>query len=302
MEKIIDLHTHLETLGPVLSLRSRWQNHLYSLKDHLSTENRYILSVAMYPSLFAKYTDLKKMIKRFKKSLEKFHDVKLLLNRADLKTNYQIGIILHVESARVIDRHTEQLPELYQLGVRGIIPLHFVDNKLGASADDPARRLGLKHLDKGLTSYGHSFIEHCNQLKMWVDLSHSSYQTSLDILELANHVMISHVGVKDLVFKERNQPIKIMQKVAAKDGVIGLIPWSHLIGTEQSSYIEQAKFVMAQNLQDSLCIGSDFGAPIKTHKFNNSLLSLASSLNELTTKNSGVKWNNAYNFFEKILQ
>lgn len=301
MEKIIDLHTHLETLGSVFTSRSLIQNHQFHLDGHIRANHKTILSVAMYVPLFAGFDGLIKLINDFRNQIEKTDSVKLILNKNDLESDFNVGIILHIESARVIENHRLQLPELFDLGVRGIIPMHFVNNKIGISSDDPRNILSFKYKDTGLSVYGKEFIKHCNKLGMWIDLSHSSDNTAEEIVELADNVMISHVGVRDLVDKKRNQSVKLMKKIASKKGVIGLIPWTHLIGDQMDSYENQFNFLHHQGLENHIAIGSDFGAPIKTSTHHRSVFDLARSINKFDENKNLYKWNNAFEFFKRVL-
>lgn len=301
MEKILDLHTHLDTLGELFSYRSKIQHHKYTLEDHLNGQAKYLLSVAIYVPASKGYDGLLKHIVDFKTKIAKYPDVKLIKNKQDLNSNFKIGVILHVESARVITKGREQINELADLGIKGIIPMHFVDNKIGNSCDDPLRRLKLKRNDHGLTEYGHQFIEECNKRNLWLDISHSSDQTALDILKLANNVMLSHVGIRDLVDKKRNQTINVMKKIQEKNGVIGLIPWEHLIGKRENDYKEQIQFAIGQGLENNLAIGSDFGAPIKTHRHSRGLNDLARIIKNIPEHKDQLLWDNGFEFFKRVL-
>jgi microsomal dipeptidase-like Zn-dependent dipeptidase len=294
---IIDLHTHLETLNPAVSFRNKIQGHLYSIKGHINKDYKVVLSTAMYVQYWNNYNDLKNMTSEFIKVINEFGgDVKLIKNAQDLNSEYKVGIILHVESARCLDDYKNQIPELYKLGVRGIIPIHFIDNQFGNSSDDPRRRLKLRTKDLGITQKGKDLISLCNDLKMWIDLSHTTDITGFQMMELANEVMVSHVGIRNLVNRVRNKEIKFLQAVSKKNGIFGLTPWSHLVGDSVESFKEQIQYATNNDLGSAICIGTDLGAPIKTNQKIKSIFDIDNLID-----NDSFIYKNAWEFFNRVL-
>lgn len=302
MEKIIDLHNHLETLHDILSLRNKMQGHIYSLKGHMKPNTKVIIGVAFYVQPWQSYDDLVLQIKTFIKQINDLGpDARLITKKADLEGDYKVGCIMHVESARILKNPKVQLPHLWELGIRGIIPIHFVDNHIGASADDPLRRLKIKKVDNGLTDEGKEFIQIMNDLGMWVDLSHTMDTTADEILDLANEVMVSHVAIRDNVPKMRNKSINFLKNVADKKGVFGLIPWQHLIGNQEDGFNKVIELSLDYDLKHAVCIGTDFGAPIKTHEKIKSLFDIGKIVDQYKDDAQNIKWDNAYHFFERAL-
>ena len=294
---IIDLHTHLETLNPIVSFRNKIQGHLYSIGGHINKDYKVILSAAMYVQFWDNYEDLKKMTTDFIEVINKFgEDVKLITNQDELNSDYKVGIILHVESGRCLKDYKNQIPELFDLGVRGIIPIHFIDNQFGNSSDDPFRRLKIKRKDSGITEDAKELITICNKLGMWIDLSHTTDKTGYEMIELANEVMVSHVAIRDLVNRARNKDIKFLQKVASKKGIFGLTPWAHLVGDSVESLKKHLSFAIENNLAKNICIGTDLGAPIKTTSEIKSIFDLAN-----ITKNNDFIFENGWVFFNRAL-
>lgn len=302
MERIVDLHTHLELLQDIFSLRNKLQGHLYSLEGHIKENTKCLLGVALYVQVYQNYDDLILQIKTIKNEINKFgDDVRLITKKADLEGDYKVGIILHIESARILTNPKVQLPKLWEMGVRGITPLHFTDNHIGNSCDDPLRRVKIKKTDSGLTTQGVEFIKLMNELGMFVDLSHTMDTTADQILELANEVMVSHVSIRDNVPKLRNKSIDFLKKVAAKGGIFGLIPWQHLVGTDENGFQKSLETAIDYGLDHSACFGTDMGAPIKTHENIKSVFDLAAIADKYPEHAEKVKWENAYHFFERVL-
>ncbi len=274
---------------------------MISLKSHVREDRKTILSVAMYVQFYQDYEPLIAMIRDFRNIVLDLDGCKLIQTKEDLESDFQVGVILHIESGRTFENAKEQLAEVYDLGVRGIIPVHFEDNKIGNSCDAPKRRFFLKRTDAGLSNYGANFVEECNKLGMWLDLSHCTDKTANSILEIADHAMVSHVGIRDLVHWQRNFPIKFFKKLAAKGGVFGLCPWQHLIGDKPDAYQSQIEFAVEYDLQKAICIGSDFGAPIGTHENYRSLFDLEKAMDDFPSIAEDMQWNNAFNFFQSAL-
>lgn len=276
MTHLIDLHHHLDTLNALTKARGHLQNHLMSLKEHTREDYKVTISVSLYINFYRGYDFLKTLIQSLKEEINQCgEDVILITSQSDLKKEYKLGILLHVESGRALKDYQNQLPELYDLGIRGIIPLHFIDNHLGNSCDDLFRRLNFKREDLGITKDGEEFIKICNRLGIWIDLTHTSDQTAEDMLASADHVMASHLGIRELKNLDRNKPINFLKRIAQKNGVIGLSPWAHLTGPRFQNYIEHYNYAKENELNGHTCIGSDFGAPIKTKPEIRSIFDIA---------------------------
>lgn len=292
MSNIADIHTHVETLGFLVRLPGKLQNHLVSLGDHIKEDSKVILSVSLYVNFYQDYKALKNLILRFLKEVEACGEkVVLLKEKRDLQKDFKLGIVLHVESARTLKKFDSQLPELYELGVRGIIPVHFIDNHLGNTCDDLFRRFGLKKSDEGITNQGEKFVELCNNLGLWLDLTHTTDKTGDDMLQIANKVMASHIGIRDLKNIQRNKPIDFLKKIANKGGLIGLSPWQHLVGFESDAYQKHFQFAKDQGLSKNISIGTDFGVPIYTDSKIKSVFDISKVIED-----EDFLYNNAFNF------
>ena len=301
MKTLVDIHHHVDTLPSLLQLRNKGQGHIFALNNHLAEDYKTILSVPLYAQPGQNYDSLIQMIKLLKRRVDQAgSQARLILSKSDLSADFKLGVLLHVESARLIRKPENQLLELFELGIRGIIPLHFVDNQFGASCDDPLRTARLKRSDSGLTERGYLLIELMNKLKMWVDVTHTTDQTGLDILTCANEVMASHIAIRDLVPLKRNKPISFFKLLAEKNGIFGILPWQHLVGSQQDSYQQHIQTAIESGLANSLCIGTDFGAPIKTHTSIKSLYDCAKMV-EAFDQAQLIQSENALRFFERAL-
>lgn len=302
MEKIIDLHTHLETLQDIYKFRCKLQKHIYSIEGHIKDNTKVILGVAAYVQVYQSYDDLILQIKNVIKEIDSFgEEVRLITKKADLEGDYKVGIILHVESARILTKPEIQLPKLWELGVRGIIPVHFTDNFIGNTYDDPRRRIKLRTKDSGLTKEGEKFIRLMNEIGMWVDLSHVTDETADGMLEIANEVMVSHGAIREHTNRPRNRSIDHLKKIAAKGGIFGISPWQHLTGNSKDAYKEVLQTSLDYGLNHAVCFGTDLGAPIKSHETIKGIFDLAKIADDFKEDGEKIKWENAFHFFQRAL-
>ena len=297
VNKFVDIHHHLDTLNFFISLRARLKKHLITINDYKYSDRKTILSVPLYVNFYCNYDFLKEAVIKLKKEVKYAgEDVVLILGKNDLHKDFKVGIILHIESARTLKKFNEQLIELFDLGVRGVIPLHFKDNHLGNSCDDPFRRLNLKKDDLGITDLGVAFIDKCNQLGLWIDMTHTTNQTGDDFLKLANTVIVSHVGIKELVNVQRNKSLSFLKGLVEKDGLIGLTPWKHLVGSSKENFSNMVDYAINNGLENHICFGSDFGAPIDSTPFIKSVFDV-----EKIIDHKGFIADNAFRFFDENL-
>lgn len=294
---VVDLHHHLETLHLLVRLRAHKQGHILGLEEHCAEETKTILSVPLYVNFYQGYGHLKKMITNIKDHIKRLQDsgIKIVLieKKSDLDQDFSMGIVLHIESARCLKKFDQQLPELFELGVRGVIPLHYIDNHLGNSCDDPFRRFDLKKRDAGITKKGIAFVNRCNELGIWLDLTHTSEKTGEDFLDLAQFVVVSHIGIRELINSKRNKTLDFCKRVAQKGGVIGLSPWLYLT---RPDYFKALEFVKENGLSENVCIGSDFGAPISTQSEIKGIYDMAR-----ISQDEDFSFKNALDFFKRVL-
>jgi microsomal dipeptidase-like Zn-dependent dipeptidase len=136
---------------------------------------------------------------------------------------------------------------------------------------------------------------------MWIDLTHTTDKTANDIMALTDNIMVSHVGIRELINWKRNKPLALLKSISKKNGLIGLTPWVHLIGKEPDSFEKTIDFAIKNDLSNSICIGTDFGAPISSLPTNRSIFDLSEKIEKLPAYSEEIKWKNAFKFFEKIL-
>ncbi len=146
-----------------------------------------------------------------------------------------------IESASCIENEVDRLDVLYGLGVRSIGVNYSESNMLGS---------GLKeHMDGGLTDFGYDALVRMNKLGFLVDVSHTSDQTALEVIELSKDpIIVSHAGARALTPTTRMFPDEVIQSLAERGGVMAIEAAPNLTVTEKhplhsvESYMEHIEY------------------------------------------------------------
>jgi membrane dipeptidase len=125
-------------------------------------------------------------------------------------------VYISMENSAPVANDLTLMKTFYELGVRMMGPIHFLNNDLGDSATDPKGPV-----NGGLTPQGKAFVAEANRLGILIDASHSSEQVLDQILDLSKApIILSHSGVRAVYDHPRNVSDALLKKLAAKGGVI----------------------------------------------------------------------------------
>lgn len=120
-----------------------------------------------------------------------------------------------------------------------------------------------------LTKFGFECIQRMSELHMIIDLSHASDQVAKDVLtSSAQGIIASHSNARKLTPHPRNLSDELIQKIADKNGLIGINFFDQFLKLNQQTdlpaAISEHLWYMYQLVgEDSLCFGSDFdGIPV----------------------------------------
>jgi membrane dipeptidase len=114
-----------------------------------------------------------------------------------------------------IDGRLENLEMFHALGIRTMQLTYNERNQIGDGSTE--------RTNAGLSTFGLSVVERMNELRIMVDSSHSSHQTSFDAIEFSKRPSIfSHTNCAALNEHPRNKTDEHIRKLAAKGGVMGL--------------------------------------------------------------------------------
>lgn len=284
-------------------------------KDFLLQTFAIFLDKQQYPQ--RKKTALH-MYQRFIKELEKnAATIGLIKTQADYnenKANKQISALLTLEEGGILEGKIENLEEFYQLGVRLITLTWNYPNEIGTPNIlywDKEKQI-LADNQTGLTKFGFECIQRMSELHMIIDLSHASDQVAKDILDSsAQGIVASHSNARKLTPHPRNLSDELIQKIADKNGLIGINFFDQFLKLKQPTNLPAAisehLWYMYQLVgEDSLCFGSDFdGIPV--HADLNDVNSFPKIIQALKQKGftsrqiEKISYLNAENFLQHYL-
>lgn len=177
-------------------------------------------------------------------------------NREDIDSlgDNKIGILLTTENGSVIGNNKENIVKLYERGIRIMGITWNGDNLLGCGA--------LTKNDTGLTKFGKECIKIMNDLGIIIDVSHTSYNTFYDIINIANKVIATHSNVYTLKNHPRNLYDNQIKEIAKLNGVVGVCFCKDFLTSNESAtiddIIEHIKYIASLVGEKHIVIGSDF--------------------------------------------
>ena len=201
---------------------------LASLQRHIDCGAYYIsINIGMD---FNPLSDIIQIIAGFRERIseldfliqvESFADVERAQREGKLAVSFDLegGVPLHESPAMV--------GLLAKLGVRQIHLAYNRSNSLAGGCHDE---------DIGLTPKGRDMVDAINTNKLFMDVSHTGYRTSMDIFEYSNKpVIISHGNPRVLKDHGRNYRDDQLQACAATGGVVCINGVARFLNSPQAS-------------------------------------------------------------------
>jgi len=175
----------------------------------------------------------------FKKSIEMLLYLKCK-NIIPINTDF----LYSIEGCDYI-KNLDELEELYNLGLRAILPVWNNENIYGS---------GFKS-DKGLTTKGEELIKKAIDLGIIIDLSHANPNTFDGLIKVITNeqqkgknpiVIASHSNSKSLCDRKRNLTDEQLTKLKNIGGTIGLFSNSKFLSTDfvENTYYERQKYLL----------------------------------------------------------
>lgn len=171
-------------------------------------------------------------------------------------------VLLSVEGATFVDAGLDSLRMAWDLGIRHLQLVHFVDNRIGDFQTEAPRH-------DGLTDYGRKVVEECNRLGILVDLAHCTDAVVRDALAVSklpvvwSHSSIqSRPGLRTLTpaWRMRQLPLQTAKEITSRGGVIGLWALGADVGPTPASYADRIAALVAQLGEDHVAFGTDMNA------------------------------------------
>lgn len=155
------------------------------------------------------------------------------------KQEGRLGISYMFQGINPIEKNSELVDLMYDLGVRSMILSYNARNSAGDGVIEPT--------DAGLSLFGKHIIARMNQVGMLIDLSHVGRKTSLSAMELSTKpIVFSHSNVDALHKHPRNLTDEQIKNVAQSGGFIGINANAALLGEGQASvkkYVDHIDYI-----------------------------------------------------------
>jgi membrane dipeptidase len=151
----------------------------------------------------------------------------LALTAADVRRIHASGrrvALIGVENGYPMGTDLGMLDVFYRYGARYFGLLHNGHNELGDSAQPDKAHNEPAEEHHGLTPLGRRVVQRLNQLGIMVDVSHSSRQSTLDMVAASKApVIASHSGVKGVYDHPRNLSDDELRAIKRTGGVVQIV-------------------------------------------------------------------------------
>ena len=168
-----------------------------------------------------------------------------------------ITLLLGSEGARLLSDRVEVLRMLYRLGLRHLQLSWALDNSIGTPQTDTS--------GEGLTAFGRQVIAEMNRLGIIVDVSHLSYGSIAEALEVSETpILNSHTGALALnSLQPQLLPDQLIRATAAQGGVLGIHFMSQMVkpGNEKARFddlMRQFTYIAELVGPEHLACGPDY--------------------------------------------
>ena len=164
------------------------------------------------------------------------NDLELALTADDIVRIHRAGKVaslLGLEGGHAIENSLGVLRQMYALGVRYMTLTHGANVDWADSATDvPAHN--------GLTAFGKVVVREMNRLGMMVDISHVSFKTMHDVIDVTEvPVLFSHSSARAVNDHPRNVPDDVLRRVKTNGGVVMVAFVPYFVSKEANLYNAQ---------------------------------------------------------------
>ena len=170
------------------------------------------------------------------------------------KKNNKLAIIFGFQNSAPIANDIFLVEKFFKEGLRFMQLTYNNQTPLAGGCFEPK--------DSGVSRFGKAVIEEMNRLGMIVDLSHAGKQTCIDAIDFSSTpVAISHANPSFFHKSIRNIDSDVLQKLAKKNGFIGLSLYPYHLKNLGKCKVEEFCSMIKEliNLigEDNIGIGSD---------------------------------------------
>lgn len=228
---------------------------VYKAVDHEDGTRTWIRT---FPETSAK-------IDRYISASKEYSGVKIGKTGNDILHSFEkeeTTLILQVQGGgEIVGTDLSKLSKLAEQDLRVFQMTHHHNNALAGG--------GIEAEPTGLTDLGFEAIPELNRLGIIPDVSHSSDQTALDVVNTSKKpVILSHGAARSIVNNARCAPDKVIRAIADSGGVIGIFMMSFWLTTDKTPtpehYVTQLRHCINVGGIDAVAVSNDF--PIDGHQ------------------------------------
>lgn len=223
------------------------------IEHHQAGVNVLSMNVGMDMNPLSQVIEL---IAIFRRQIERSDFMVLANDLSDIERAVEenkLAISFDIEGAMCCQGNPDLVYLLYDLGVR---QMHFAynrNNELGGGCHDEP---------KGLTALGKRFVDAVNDCGMLMDVSHTGFQTSMDIFEYSNKpVIYSHANPYELVKHGRNITNEQIDACVATGGLVCINGVGRFLGDvdlNMASLVRHIDYLVQRVGADKVGIGLDY--------------------------------------------
>lgn len=146
-------------------------------------------------------------------------DLYVLVETADdvrrAKAEDKLAVAMHFQGTNALARNLHMVEVYYRLGIRHMLMAYNQKNAVGDGCHELT--------DAGLSRFGRELVAEMNRVGMLVDVSHTGYRTSMDVIAASTQpVVFTHSNPKALWDHPRNITNDQARASAATGGVVGV--------------------------------------------------------------------------------
>lgn len=174
------------------------------------------------------------------------------------KSAGRLAVTFDIEGMNALDGRIEMVEFYHHLGVRQILFAYNRNNLAGGGCHDE---------DIGLTAFGRQVIDEMNRLGMFVDVTHTGYRTTMDVMEYTDRpVIFSHSNPKALCGHGRNIADEQIRACARTGGIIGVVGLNRFLGenrTDSERLADHVEYLIDLTGPRHVGIGLDYAFPVE---------------------------------------
>lgn len=225
------------------------------------------------------------LLDRFNQLEDRIEEIELVKRYSDIDKaikHNKIAVVLAVEGADGIF-DLSALRIFHKLGIRLITLTWNNSNHIAGGISD------IKS-NRGLTRFGHKFIEEMNRLGIIIDVSHLNPASFWDVVESSDSpIVASHSNVKRLCDHPRNLTDDQIRVLAEKEGLIGINFCPEFLKNNGESEIrdivEHIKYIKELVGIEHIGLGTDYDGISETPKKLDDISMLPVLINQLNLHN-----------------